>query len=145
MYIGSQEMKATKNSFIYANFNYCLLVLYFCSCKSSRKIAQIQKRCLRIILDDYRQMGQKKVKLRLLKLIPTFDQTILSLRHNTTKYGTKSLTTLGPQIWNTLPESIKSETCYSKLKKYINAWFELQCNCNCCRNYIKKTLSHYFR
>ena len=33
---------------------------------------------------------------------------IIVKRHNTTKYGTKSLTTLGPQIWNSLPENIKS-------------------------------------
>ena len=52
-------------------------------------------------------------------------------RHNTIKYGTKS-TTLGPQIWNTnLPENIKSETCYSKFKKYINTWFGRQCNYTC--------------
>ena len=56
-------------------------------------------------------------------------------RHNTTKYGTKSLTTLSPQIWNTLPENIKSETCYSKVRKYINTWFGP--NCNFCKNYIK--------
>ena len=36
-------------------------------------------------------------------------------RHNTTKYGTKSLTTLGTQIWNTLQENIKSETYYKNL------------------------------
>ena len=46
-------MKAIISSFIYANFNYCPLVWYFCSCKSSRKVEQIQKRCLRIILDDF--------------------------------------------------------------------------------------------
>ena len=54
-------------------------------------------------------------------------------RHNTTKYGTKSLTTLGSQTWNTLPENIKSETCYSKFKKRINVWFGPQCNCNYCK------------
>ena len=58
-------------------------------------------------------------------------------RHNTTKYGTKSLITLGPHICNTLPEKIKSETCYSKFRKYINTWFGPQCNCNYCKNYIK--------
>ena len=56
-------------------------------------------------------------------------------RHNTTNYGTKSLTTLSPQIWNTLPENIKSETCYSKVRKYINTCFGP--NCNFCKNYIK--------
>ena len=52
-YMGSQEMKVIDNSFIYANFNYCLIVWNFCSCKSSHKIEQIQKRCLSIILDNY--------------------------------------------------------------------------------------------
>ena len=58
-------------------------------------------------------------------------------RHNTTKYGTKTVATLGPQIWNTLPENIKSETCYRKFKKYINTWFGTQCNGNYCKKYIK--------
>ena len=52
-YMGSQGMKAIINSSIYANFKNCLLVWHFFSCKSSRKIEQIQKRYLRIILDDY--------------------------------------------------------------------------------------------
>ena len=56
-------------------------------------------------------------------------------RHNTTKYGTKSLTTLSPHIWNTLPENIKSETCYNKVRKYINTWFGP--NCSFCKNFIK--------
>ena len=40
-------------SFIYSNFNYCLLVWHFCSCESSEKRGKIQKRCLRLVLDDY--------------------------------------------------------------------------------------------
>ena len=113
-YMGSQEMKAIINSFIYANFIYFPLVWYFCSCKSFRKIEQIQKRCLRIILDDYKSdyeillekgetstMNVKKMRILAteifktindlnpsfigkiflpLKLIPKFDQIILSLK-----------------------------------------------------------------
>ena len=42
------------NSFIYANFNYCpLIVWHFSTCESIRKIEKIQKCCLRIVLDDY--------------------------------------------------------------------------------------------
>ena len=44
---------AIVNSFIYANFNYCPLVWHFSTCESIRKIEKIQKRCLRIVLDDY--------------------------------------------------------------------------------------------
>ena len=35
---------------------------------------------------------------------------ILVKHHNTITYGTKSLKTLGPKIWNQLPEDIKSDT-----------------------------------
>ena len=51
-YMNQKEREAIINSFIYSNFNYCPLVWHFCSCKSSHKIEQIQKRCLRIILND---------------------------------------------------------------------------------------------
>ena len=36
-YIGKTEKNSTKN-FIYSNFNYCPIVMHFCSCKSSHKI-----------------------------------------------------------------------------------------------------------
>ena len=68
------------------------------------------------------------------KVLPN---NLIVKRHNTTEYGTKSPTTLGPQIWNTLPENIKSETCYSEFKKYIYTWSGPQYNCNRCKKYIK--------
>ena len=40
-------------------------------------------------------------------------------RNNTTKYGSNSLRSLGPHIWNSLPSEIKKETDYKKLKNYI--------------------------
>ena len=67
-YTDSQEMRAIIKSFIYGNFNCCPLVCHFCSCKSSLKIEQIQKRSLRIILDDYTSDYKtllEKVKLQL--------------------------------------------------------------------------------
>ena len=125
-------MKAIINSFIYANFNYCPLAWHFCSCKFSCKIKQIQKRCLRIILDDYTsdcenllekgETSTMNVKwMRILapeifktinnlnpsfmkdifipKVNPKFRQNnLIAKRHNTIKYGAKSLTTLGPQL-----------------------------------------------
>ena len=51
-YIDKKEKEAIINSFIQSNFNYCALVWHFCLCKSSNKIEQIQKRCLRIALND---------------------------------------------------------------------------------------------
>ena len=52
--------------------------------------------------------------------------------HNTVKYGDKSLATLGPHIWNSLPDKVKIETDLSSFKKYINQWFGPTCKCNLC-------------
>ena len=52
--LGRLQKVAVVNSFIYANFNYCpLLVWHFSTCELIRKIEKIQKCCLRIVFDDY--------------------------------------------------------------------------------------------
>ena len=52
--------------------------------------------------------------------------------HNTAKYGDKSLMTLGPQIWNSLPENLKSETDFNKFKASIQNWYGPKCKCSLC-------------
>ena len=47
-------------------------------------------------------------------------------------FGDKSLTTLGPKIWNALPQNIKAENSYVKFKEYIATWFGPKCKCNVC-------------
>ena len=37
-------------------------------------------------------------------------------QNNTTKFGNKSLRSLEPHIWNSLPKQIKEETDYNKFK-----------------------------
>ena len=39
---------------------------------------------------------------------------------NTVKFGDKSIRSLGPHIWNGLPEEIKNKTSYNKFKDYLN-------------------------
>ena len=51
-------------------------------------------------------------------------------QNNTTKYGSNSLRSLGPHIWNSLPSEIKEETDYKKFKNYMNDSFGLKCKCN---------------
>ena len=55
--------------------------------------------------------------------------------HKTTNFGDKSLKTLGPQIWNSLPDNIRQETSLSNFKISIKKWFGPKCMCNlCCFN-----------
>ena len=51
-------------------------------------------------------------------------------QNNTTKYGNKSLRSLGPHIWNTLPKQIKEETDYNKFN--VDKWFGAKYKCNSC-------------
>ena len=47
-------------------------------------------------------------------------------------FGDKSLATLGPKIWNALPQNMKAENSYAKFKEYIATWFGSKCKCNVC-------------
>ena len=49
--------------------------------------------------------------------------------HKTTAFGDKSLKTLGPKIWKSLPEKIKSVTNLD-FKNSIKIWFGPKCMCN---------------
>ena len=51
-------------------------------------------------------------------------------QNNTTKYGSNSLRSLGPHIWNSLPSEIKKKTEYKKVTNHMNDWFGLKCKCN---------------
>ena len=56
--MGKSEKEAIIYSFILSDFNYCPLVWLLSSCESIRKIEKIQKRFLRIILNDYDNFKQ---------------------------------------------------------------------------------------
>ena len=57
------------------------------------------------------------------------------LRHyrpNQTTFGSNSLRSLGPQVWNSLPEDIKSAENLVKFKRVIKNWDGATCRCNAC-------------
>ena len=152
-YMGKSEKEAIINSFILSNFNYCPLVWHFSSCETIRKIEKIQKRCLRIILNDYegdyetllRNSNKLTMEIRRLRTLAfeifktlneinppyrkniftpnenekTRQNDIIVKRINTSRFGTQSLRSLGPKIWNKLPSNIKSETSFLKFKECI--------------------------
>ena len=64
---------------------------------------------------------------------------IAAVRTNTNTYGTKSLRSLGPQIWNSLPEHIKAETSFAHFpfahfRSLINTSFGKECLGNLCKH-----------
>ena len=84
-FMGNKEKIAMINSFVYSNFGYCPLVWHFCSCESSQKIEKIQKRCLRLELDDYES-----------------DHGNLIKKNGTPTMEIKSLRTLANEIFKTI-------------------------------------------
>ena len=167
-FMGKEQNEALINSFIFSNFNFCLLVWHFCSCRSSQKIEKVQIRCLRIIYNDYSSDYQTLLKLsrkpsmeikrlrnlalEIFKTIndlnPSFMKSIFSAKLNarvrvrpndilvkarkSATFGDKSLATLGPKIWNALPQNTKAENSYVKFKEYIATWFGPKGKCTVC-------------
>ena len=52
---------------------------------------------------------------------------------NTTKFGNKSLRAFGANIWNTLPEYIKSTTSLLEFKKFIKTCLGPKYKCSVCK------------
>ena len=122
--IHGKVRKRSNFSFILSYFNYCRLVWHLSSCESLRKIGKIQKRCLRIILNDY-ESDYETLKGR--------QNDIIVRRINTSRFGTQSLRSLGPKMWNNLPSNKKSQT-FLKFKEYIKTWLGPKCRCKVCMN-----------
>ena len=55
---------------------------------------------------------------------------------NSVTFGDKSLRSLAPRVWNSLPKQVKTETSYVKFKEEIAKWFGPKCKCSLC-SYIK--------
>ena len=55
---------------------------------------------------------------------------------NTEFKGKSSIRFLGPQIWNLLPESLKSVETLSVFKTLIKTWIPNKCPCRLCKTFI---------
>ena len=55
-------------------------------------------------------------------------------RHNQVNFGERSLKTLGPKVWNSLPYHIKASENLITFKKLIKEWDGITCKCNLCKN-----------
>ena len=54
-------------------------------------------------------------------------------RAKTTTFREKSLRTLGPKIWNSLPEDVKDLIALQKFTEFIKTWYGPECKCNICK------------
>ena len=54
----------------------------------------------------------------------------------TVHHGGKSISYLGPNIWDILTSSFKEAVSLSSFKKFIKKWVPQACPCRLCKNYI---------
>ena len=106
--------------------------------EKSTSVSMETKRLRRIVYEIFKTLNN---------LIPVFmkdifhyPQSLTQKKHdlyirtqNTTRFGTKSLSAFGANIWNTLPEHIKSTTSLLEFKKFIKTWPGPKCKCSVCK------------
>ena len=57
-------------------------------------------------------------------------------RYFTVHYGSESLSSLAPKIWELVPDSIREVK--TSISKKIKAWTTDKCPCRLCENYIEQ-------
>ena len=62
-------------------------------------------------------------------------------RNRTVFYGTESLSSLAPRIWELIPQSLKDEPELSQFKTKIKTWATSQCPCRLCKKYMVMLIS----
>ena len=145
--------------FIFLNFNYCPLVCHFCSAALSQKREKIQERVLRLLYNDSYSSYNilliktarptmevsrlRRLAIKVFKTLKSFNQDFMHTdfrrnglvvnRAKTTKFDEKILRTLGPKIWNSLPEDVKDLLSLPKFNGFIKTWYGPECRCNICK------------
>ena len=154
------------NSFFRSQFNYCPLIWMCHSRTNNRKINRLHERCLRIICNDKQSSFIKllekdnsvSIHQRNLQicngLSPVLMNDIFKLRGeqtynlrklsqfyrpkvNTLYNGTESMSSLGPKIWDLVPNELKDIGNLAAFKKAIKKWSPEKCPCRLCKDYIR--------
>ena len=65
------------------------------------------------------------------------NKSILERKKDRTVYfGTESISSLAPKIWELIPDTLKNETSLSTFKQKIKTWTTDKCPCRICKKYI---------
>ena len=57
-------------------------------------------------------------------------------RVNEVRYGTESISFLGPKIWELLPNEIKDSDTLQIFKAKMKQWVPVECPCRLCKIYL---------
>ena len=61
-----------------------------------------------------------------------------SSHKRTAKFGTETISHRGSQIWNLIPERLRTLATLNKFKEEIKKWKCYMCPCKMCKRYIQR-------
>ena len=105
--------------------------------EKSTSVSMETKRFRRIIYKIFKTLNNLNPVF--MKDIFHYSPNLTHKKHNlyihtqNTRFENKSLRAFGVNIWNTLPEHIKSTTSLLEFKKFIKTWPGPKCQCNVCK------------
>ena len=153
-------------AFITSQFSYCPLVWMFHSRTLNNRINKIHERALRLVyknetflsFDDLLKrdrsvsIHQKNLQILATEIYKTkndlgpkimkdtfhfIQKPELQRRRNRTVYfGTESISSLSPKIWELIPSDIWSTNSLGIFKEKIKFWTTDKCPCRLCKTYI---------
>ena len=59
-----------------------------------------------------------------------------SYKIKTVRYGTETITYLGPKIWSIIPDEIKESASLETFRQKIKLWKPNSCPCRICKTYV---------
>ena len=103
--------------------------------KKTTSVSMETKRLRRIVYEIFKTLNNLNPVF--MKDIFHYSPNLTHKKHNlyihtqnTARFESKSLRAFGANIWNTLPEHIKSTTSLLEFKKIINTWPGPKCKCS---------------
>ena len=62
--------------------------------------------------------------------------TLKRIKTNYVYFGSESLSSLAPKIWDLVPDSFKNENSLERFKNRVKTWTTDKCSCRICKIYI---------
>ena len=129
--IEKKKLRCLRN--IYNDYSSNYQTLLKLSQKPSMEVKRLRNFALEIFktINDLNSSFMKSIFLAKLNARVRPNDILVKTRKSAT-FGDKSLATLGPKIWNALPQNKEAENSYVKFKKCTATWFGPKCKCNVC-------------
>ena len=62
----------------------------------------------------------------------------MSINIRTVRYGTETISYIGPKLWKMIPSDIRDSKTLQEFKHKIKKWKPDKCPCRLCKTYIKE-------